>query len=174
MVNCQFWKPIIGYEDCYLISDQGNVRRIKKARAYTFVGKILKPEIMKAGYERITLCDNRVLTRVMVHHLVMSNFIGPCYPNWVVNHKDGIKTNNSLYNLEYVTGSENCIHAIKSGKVKTVGETHHDAKLDRKKVEEIKELYKTTKISQRKLAKIYGVSKCAIQNVLNGKTWKVY
>lgn len=111
---------------------------------------------------------------MMAHHLVMFNFVGPMYPTFTINHKDANPLNNSVYNLEYVTQRENCYHALKMGLCSTVGVTHHDAKLDRTKVDEIIHLFYTTNITHRELAKIYNVTKSTITSVINGRTWKVY
>jgi hypothetical protein len=174
MINTEFWKPVKNYEDCYLVSDQGNVLRIKKARACTFVGKRLKHDIGRENIHRVTLCDKRRLLRKMVYQLVMEAFVGPYPPGKQINHKDGNRHNNSLYNLEYVTASENCIHAVKNGLYKTVGENHHSAKLTRVIVDKIREDYKVTPEKHRDLAKKYGVTKSTITSILNHKIWKDY
>jgi hypothetical protein len=50
-----------------------------------------------------------------VHRLVAETFIGPIPPLYVVNHKDGNKSNNSTENLEIVTQMENMRHARRTG-----------------------------------------------------------
>lgn len=52
---------------------------------------------------------------VPAHQIVASHFHGDRPPGLTVNHKDGNKTNNRFQNLEYVTRSENTLHAISSG-----------------------------------------------------------
>lgn len=65
------------------------------------------------GYRMVKVkVGDRITTR-KVHCLVMEAFVGPS--DLIVNHKDGNKANNNLDNLEYVTHSENAIHARETG-----------------------------------------------------------
>lgn len=72
----------------------------------TYVGKVLKPILQKVGYYSVRL-GGRV--HAYVHDLVTESFIGPKTTGFEVNHKDGVKTNNYIINLEYVR------HAPKHG-----------------------------------------------------------
>jgi len=94
------WKPIIGYEGLYQVSDLGKVRSLKFGKE-----RILKPG-MSAGYLAVGLCNNGQKTR-KVHQLVAEAFIGPRPDGYETCHKDDVKTNNVLTNLYYGTKSEN-------------------------------------------------------------------
>ncbi len=94
----------------YAISNLGNIKNIKTNR-------ILKPEITNKGYCKINLSINGVRKKFYIHRLVAMMFIENNNPDIKnnVNHKDGNKLNNRAENLEWVTSSENQIHAIKTG-----------------------------------------------------------
>lgn len=63
------------------------------------------------GYHKVKMNNKGV----MIHHLVAHVVLGPRPEGLVINHKDGIKTNNRPENLEYVTQAENIQHAIDHG-----------------------------------------------------------
>ena len=101
------WKPVPSFEGLYSVSDWGNVRRDG--------GNELNAWTSSTGYPIVRLSDGLRRPMVHVHRLVMAAFVGPCPVNKEVNHKDGIKSNPRLENLEYVTRSENLKHAIRLG-----------------------------------------------------------
>lgn len=89
-------------------------------------GKILKLYISKKGYLQVNLTKNRQSKTSSVHRLVATAFIQNPKNKPEVNHIDGNKQNNKIDNLEWVTSSENTIHAIKTGLVKnTHGRNHY-------------------------------------------------
>ena len=100
------WLPIKGYENNYEISDLGNVRN-KKTK------QILKGDINNAGYRRVILYTP-IKKRFFVHRLVAFHFCRGYSEELVVNHIDGDKQNNAATNLEWVTRSENDLHAYKN------------------------------------------------------------
>jgi len=106
------WKPC--FEGYYEVSDIGRVRRIKPGSG-TRKGRILNPPISKSGYRDAQVTIRRKTLRSFVHRLVAKAFLGPCPPGKQVNHKDGVKTNNRVENLEYVTHKENALHAYRLG-----------------------------------------------------------
>lgn len=109
------WKWIKGYAKLYQISNLGRVRsyhpRFRKPR-------ILMPGIATGGYPIVSLVRNKRKVNFLVHKLVLIAFKGRAPNLKEVNHKDGNKRNNALTNLEYVTKSENVLHAIRSGLLK--------------------------------------------------------
>lgn len=102
------WKPIVGYEDKYLISNYGDVFSIRANRE-------LSLKHNHDGYLRIQLWNKQVNQYRSVHILVMEAFTDKPFDKAVVNHKDGNKQNNKLDNLEWVTQKENIKHAWNSG-----------------------------------------------------------
>lgn len=88
----------------YLINQKGTVRRIKD-------GYIIKPRFDKEGYSRVCLAVNKKNRMFRVHRLLALAFIPNPESKPCVNHKDGIKGNNDLSNLEWCTHKENFEHA---------------------------------------------------------------
>jgi hypothetical protein len=102
-MTINLWFNIIGYEEIYMIDISGRIKNVKTQR-------ILKPELVK-GYLRVTLSKNGKTKRYLLHRLVAFNFIKNPLNKKYINHKDGIKTNNHVMNLEWVTSSENEKHS---------------------------------------------------------------
>lgn len=94
----EIWKPIPGYPD-YEVSDLGRVRSFKKSKV-----ALLKMQVDKDGYSRITLCADSKQSLRLVHQLVLLAFVGPCPDGREVCHgPDSDKANNRLDNLRYDT-----------------------------------------------------------------------
>lgn len=99
----EIWKDIKDYEGYYQISSEGNVRNVKTQQ-------ILKGDTNNLGYRRVTLYTP-IRKRFFIHRLVALHFCEGYSEKLVVNHKDGNKQNNNYLNLEWVTHSENDLHA---------------------------------------------------------------
>jgi len=93
------WLPIVGYEGKYEVSDFGNVKNVK-------TGRILKPSTDKDRYMLVILYNNGIQKSCRVHRLVLQTFL-PIDEIKEVNHKNHIKTDNRLENLEWCSRSEN-------------------------------------------------------------------
>ncbi len=105
------WKTIGDWP--YAISDKGRVMRLTKVHG-TRPGKILKPLYLKDGYVSVYFSDGaRIRKRKPIHRLVLETFLSPCPPGKQANHINGIRDDNRLSNLEWVSPSENQIHAYK-------------------------------------------------------------
>lgn len=104
------WKPVIGYEDLYMVSDNGNVMSLNYN--HTKKPKLLTIKNHHTGYKFVMLCRNGKNANKTIHRLVAEAFIQNPQKLPIVNHKDGDKSNNSVKNLEWVTASENKRHSI--------------------------------------------------------------
>lgn len=144
------WRSVIGYEGYYDVSNFGNVRRIMSGHG-AVVGKILKSHTSNGGYRMVSLCRDCKKEDRSIHSLVAEAFIGTPGGKQV-NHIDGIKTNNSSENLEYLTCSENHSHAYAIG-IRT-------QKLSRDDLAIISSMLRSR--SQRYVAARFGVSRPAI------------
>ena len=101
------WKNIKDYEDLYEVSSEGQIRSKK-------TNKILKPWKRK-GYFTISLCKKSIPKKYYVHRIVAETFIKNPNNKPQVNHIDGNKLKNTVVNMEWVTCSENHLHAYKIG-----------------------------------------------------------
>lgn len=74
-------------------------------------GKPLKPNTNSRGYKYVVFCVNGKCKTMMVHRIIACTFVSNPRDVNVINHKDGIKTNNKAENLEWCTAAENTVHA---------------------------------------------------------------
>ena len=100
------WKTILDHPN-YEISSLGKIRNIKR-------GRLLKPQLDK-GYYRVHLSTKGKVTVKPVHRLVAEAFVDGYREGLQVNHINGCKTRNDAGNLEWVTYSENLLHAYETG-----------------------------------------------------------
>jgi hypothetical protein len=98
------WRPVVGFEGLYEVSDQGRVRNMATGRGRRGIGYVLKPKKHQDGYLFVILWDNAEIITKKIHHLMMEAFVGP-RGELIVHHKDENPANNVLSNLEYVTYS---------------------------------------------------------------------
>jgi len=148
------------FNERYSVSSKGEVRNDKTNR-------ILKGDLNRKGYRRVIVSGKRYF----IHRLVAIVYIpNPNnYPQ--VNHKDGNKLNNAVYNLEWCTNDYNNKHARANGLIinKTPpGEDHFRAKLKESEAVYIKySLLPVTELSIR-----FNISKITIYKIRQGKMWK--
>lgn len=151
--------------DHYEVSDNGEVRSL-------VTGKTLAQVKNNRGYYLVSLWRNNKGRMELVHRLVAEAFIPNPLGKRTVNHKDGDKSNNSVENLEWMTGQENMSHASASGLLRS-GENHQNAKLTKDQVRFIKDNYRPRdrEFGQCAMARKFGVSQHAVYDVLRGATW---
>ena len=146
----------------YFVNQQGDVFSTKKGDI-----KKLKPG-RTDGYLQVWISKNiNEAKGIYVHRLVAETFIPNPENKSDVNHKNGIKTDNRVENLEWATRGENMGHAYAVGLCKR--------KLTKEEVLEIRQLYsqrKYNKTNQTKLAEMYGVLQPQISYIINNKQWK--
>lgn len=112
----EIWKDIIGYEGYYQVSNLGNVRSLDRFDGvHKRDGKIIRPNLKANGYLQVGLRKHSERKWFGLHRLVAIHFIENPYNKPQVNHIDGNKQNNTVNNLEWVTGKENQTHAKKLG-----------------------------------------------------------
>lgn len=122
----EIWRAIDGY-NYYEISDLGNVRSKDRmivtidGKSYIKKGHQLKPKKHKDGYLFITLTDKKNRRNLYIHRLVAGSFIANEDNKPQVNHINGIKSDNTKINLEWVTDAENSMHAYLTGLYYPIG-----------------------------------------------------
>ena len=126
----EIWKDIEGYEGIYQVSNLGNVKSLDRTVKYTkwqyklckvveckhlVKGKTMIPWLNDTGYLVVDLSSKGKTRSYLVHRLVAQAFIDNPENKPEVNHKDGNRQNPEASNLEWVTSSENKIHAYRTG-----------------------------------------------------------
>lgn len=108
------WREIEGFNGRYKISSFGRI-------ASNWGGwKVKTLSVLKSGYFYTDLYLKSKRIRFQIHRLVATTFIPNPENKPQVNHKDGNKLNNHVNNLEWVTVSENALHATYVIKTNTV------------------------------------------------------
>lgn len=121
------WRPVVGFEDAYEVSDLGNVRSVERTvirrngRPHRVRSKVRAAKTTQKGYRNVTLIRDAKSTSHMVHKLVALAFIGPKpSPDHMIRHLNGVPADNRAGNLAWGTASENQLDALLHG-------THHQA-----------------------------------------------
>lgn len=109
-------KNIIGYEGLYLIDNIGNVVSLPRQKGSRFVNeyKILKTKVNRNGYVEVALSKEGKTKTFLLHRLIAIHFIENSKKLPCVNHKNGIKSDNRIENLEWCSASENTRHAYEN------------------------------------------------------------
>lgn len=123
------WRPVVGYEGVYEVSDLGRVRSVdrwnvdSRGRKFKRSGRIIAGGKSGAGYPYVVLWRNSREKLAYVHRLVAEAFLPPIQGKLEVNHINGVKTDNRAENLEWCTSSENKSHAFRVGLKKNAART---------------------------------------------------
>ena len=117
------WKPVVGYEGLYEVSDYGRVRSVPHEVPYLHgsrisPGRIRVPNLnRRTGYLSISLCKGNVTKTKLVHRLVAEAFLPNPDNLPQINHKDEDKANNRLDNLEWCSVKYNNNYGTKNQRV---------------------------------------------------------
>lgn len=171
----EVWKDVVGYEGLYAVSNKGRIKSLKRTVHHPINGKSNLSERLrttnpsKDGYCHISLNKESIISSLTVHRIVAKAFIPNPQNKPQINHINGVRNDNRVENLEWVTGSENVRHAFKNGLVPT-GEQHKSSKLTEEQVLKIRKKgkYKT----RTQIAREYNVSFSCIDKIMKNKTWK--
>lgn len=122
-LSLEIWRDINGYEGYYMVSNLGRVKSLdrsvdtKGGVTRMSFGKILKPRKL-FGYLKVHLSANGVSKHKFVHRLIAESFIELVKGKEFVNHKNGVRDDNNISNLEWCTCSENVRHGyISNGRL---------------------------------------------------------
>jgi len=128
----------------------------------------------KAGYLQVRLMRDSKRIYASAHRLVWIHFNGPIPQGITINHKDGVKRNNSPGNLELATYGEQRIHAcrvLNAGHWDCKGEKHPKTHLVDANVMEMRKLRRSG-VMVKDIAKMFGMTKKATSFITTGRTWK--
>lgn len=105
------WRDVVGYEGFYQVSSVG---RVKGWKRFSVRSQILSPLTAGNRYPKVRLYKGQggKWKSAVIHRLVAESFIPNPYGKPHINHKNGIRDDNRVENLEWVTASENCIHRV--------------------------------------------------------------
>ncbi len=148
----------------YWINERGSVWSTKSH-------KYLKPGDNSNGYLMVVLSNEKCTRPVTVASLVAKTFIGPRLKNKQINHKNGIKTDNRLENLEYVTGKQNMRHAVLNRlRGDARGSKNGHAKLTEEDV--LKLRGELRHLSLKEASLLFGIGTKYVSDIRNRKFWK--
>lgn len=141
-------------------------------------GRFLSPQLGQYGYWVITLSgigkNNRRLKTHYIHRLIADAYLPKVKHKLSINHKNGIKTDNRIENLEWSTQKENVRHYIQMGLIKRrKGELHQNSKLSDADVLEIRSRLDSKYGTLTRLAKEYDVSP-SLLHLIREKNHRAY
>jgi hypothetical protein len=171
----EIWKPVKNFEGLYEVSNNGIIRTIARkinlpskgnsTRLHPVKCKIKKQRVGKNGYITVALVVNDITHNTYVHRIISEAFVQKRDGCNVVNHKNGIKTDNTIQNLEWVTSRENNIHAL-DNHLKPTGKN-----MKNEFIEEVI-LLKNQGLTNNKIALRLNSTESIIQGISSGRTYK--
>jgi hypothetical protein len=177
----EFFKPIIGYEGRYEISNYGIVKSCAKEwlacgnrKVHRKKGDSILCTMIHNDYPRATLTDcNGIKKTYSVHRLVALNFIDNPNNYPIVNHLDSNRSNNYYKNLEWTTYKGNAIHAFENGNRKgRKGESNPQSRYRDRDIRIIRKLAADGFYSQEKIAKMFEDNQSNIGRIILRQRWK--
>jgi hypothetical protein len=172
------WKDIEDYEGIYQISNIGRCKSLGRTIEavngviYRYKTIILKQQTCKQGYKKVTLGTYKRKKSFLVHRLVANAFIDNPENKPQINHKNCIKGNNNIENLEWSLCVDNIRHAFKNELHYRKGEFNGKSKLNEHQVMEIYTLAQRGDTQQSEIGKLYKVSSETVSAIKNKRSWK--
>ena len=142
------------------------------------IERIIKPSLDGSGYLSTMLKgDNGKTVTIKVHRIIAQTFIPSIEGKPEINHKNLIKTDNGVLNLEWVSRRDNILHAYKMNAMSQKGECNSCATLTDNQVLEIRANYQYGKNckqgkTKKEIAEEYGTTFSVIKRIVQNRTWK--
>src|SRR5699024_3039426 len=171
IIELEEWKPVVGYEGLYEVSNMGRVKRLGRKVKASYGSTQYRPEMIlkhwvhNDGRYCVTLRKNSKKKNKRINILVAEAFIGERPEGYHVCHISGDYTDNNLSNLRYDTVRENSIDHYRQGSKGPNG------KLSIEQVLEIRKLYATGDYTHRELGKKFNTAPTNIGMIINKHTF---
>lgn len=115
------WRPVVGYEGYYEVSNRGDVRSLTRTVPHgnhfsTRKGKQLKVILENTGYYSVRLCKHGTRKKKYVHRLVAEAFIPNHEKLESVDHINFDRTDNRVENLRWLSLQDNTLHSFRAGR----------------------------------------------------------
>lgn len=165
------WRPVVGYEGRYEVSDRGRVRSLVGPHGPRKTPVVLKGGPDTYGYRTVVLCNDGSRKTRTVHQLVLIAFRGPKPSDKEASHINGLRDDNRLENLLWETSARNKARMVGHGTVpRPQGEKSGTAKLTDEQVAEIR---RRREIGDRNkdIAADFGISKAEASRIATGARW---
>lgn len=161
----EIWKPVSGFEGRYDVSTFGRVRSLVCNMGKRKTPKMLKLPLTKAGYPKMSLRDGEKTIGKYAHHMVLEAFIGPRTDKHECGHLDNDRSNNAIWNLQWITGQQNN------------DQQHYDNRRTNRKLtpEQVQEIRFRNECGTplAQLAPEYGMHKKSLSLVNRGKLYRL-
>lgn len=152
------WRWVPGYRGRYKVSSFGRVLNVR-------TGKLLRCGPTRKDYLQCTLKARRKKKCRLVHRLVAGAFLGVARGDLQINHKNGLKDDNHVWNLEWTAPIENIKHAFKHGLFSS------RLKLNFERAREMRRRH-AAGATFKELAEEFGVSAGHVRSVCRGLCWR--
>ncbi len=168
----EYWVDVNGYEGIYQVSNMGRIKSYSRLLSVDSIGRLRVLSADKFGYIRCGLNKDDKRTTIKVHRLVAEHFIPNPENKEQVNHKNMIKSDNRVENLEWATRSENTKHSYDndSKRVRQFGVLCHFSKLNNSDIINIFRLNSEGN-SRLEISKIYNIHTKTLSRILTRKSW---
>jgi len=186
-VEIEIWQDIPEYKGLYQISNLGRIKSLSRKmwNGFNFwqsKERILKSTLDRKGYYKIILCNENGHKTHRIHRLIAQAFIENIHNKPIVNHINGITTDNSIKNLEWATVQENNQHAqdnllnkarFSQRQKMSVKELNlKNRKITIEEAKAIRDLRKETNYGGHKISKILNIPKTIVDGIIYRETYK--
>jgi len=167
----EIWKAIPDFEGYYEASSYGQIRSVKRIIKsgklnVCLKGRILKQRTMPSGYKMVGLFKLGVRYNDVVHRIIAKTFLDNSFAHREVNHKNGIKSDNNIQNLEWCNRSQNIRHSYD-----VLGAESYISKLTKP---DVLAIFKKYSEFINELSSFYNVDSSVIKRVIKGRTYNNY
>lgn len=162
------WKTVYinEKETVYMVSNYGRIRS-------GYVDRIIKPYKLPNDYMDIQLHIDGKIYHKLIHRLVAIAFVDNPDPEnkFKVNHKDGDKSNNYDWNLEWVTNQENMDHAVETGLINNLGSKNPNSVYSEAQIHQVCMLLEDG-LGPTEISKLISVDRDTIGKIKSREVWK--